>query len=164
MKTRIVHTKIWQDDWFYNLSANAQRLFLYCITNQHIGLAGIYELSDRIIRFDLKLAPDELSDLKTELGKKVMFFDGWIYVVNSSRYCNYSGEKNELATKRELLKVPESIRRYIIDTVSSTIDTSINHKSKTINHKSEIINQESETINKGMELLRQTLTSKGVKV
>ena len=38
MKTRIVHTKIWQDDYFVNLSFQEKVLFLYLISNEYIML------------------------------------------------------------------------------------------------------------------------------
>lgn len=161
MKTRIIHTKIWQDDWFYDLSANAQRLFMYCLTNQHIGLSGIYELSDRVICFDLKLQLDELQQLKTELIKKVLFIEGWVCITNASKHCSYTGEKNEIAVKKELEAIPFSVKKYIIDTLSTTKNSVFEALDTSINQKSELINQKSETINQGMELLKKTLLDKG---
>ena len=164
MRTRIVHTKIWNDDWFYALSSDAQRLFLYCLTNQYIGLTGVYELSDRIICFDLKLSTENLEQLKNELTKKVIFIDGWVIVLKANSYNSYTGEKNQKAITRELLSLPQHIRRYCIDTLSTTPNTLINHKSKIINHKSEITDT-SDTVSKvDTSPFRVQLRAKGLNV
>ena len=159
MKTRIIHTRIWEDEWFCNLSNDAQKLFLYLITNQRINICGIYRISDRIIYFDTKIRLDRLERVKNELedSGKVAFFDGWVYVKNAKRLGGYKGDKNEVASNRELDEVPDYIKKCLFkgicdrvsenrdsvgseeDKVSAKADTSINHKSETINHKSEDI-------------------------
>lgn len=148
MKTRIIHTRIWEDDWFLSLSDNGQKLFIYLITNQRINLSGIYRLPDRVINFDTRLKGERLEKAKNELVGKVMFFDGWVYVKNAQILGGYKGEKNEVAIKQEMTEIPENVKNCLFkgicnrvskkdDRVSEVSDTSINHKSEIINHKSE---------------------------
>ncbi len=150
MKTRIIYTRIWEDEWFCNLSNDGQKLFLYLITNQRINICGIYKVPDRIIYFDTKIRLGRLQKVKNELAEsgKVLFYEGWVYVKNAQRLGGYKGEKNEAAADRELGEVPKNIKKCFLmgicdrvsekgDSVSSIADTSINHKSEIINNKLE---------------------------
>lgn len=155
MKTRIVHTRIWEDDYFAKLSEPAKIVFLYLITNHRINLIGLYELPDRVLVFDTGISADSLESIKAELFPKAVFYEGWVYLPNAERLGGYRGEKNDNAKEREWNSVPEVIKNTITtmksyrvscsqDTVSEYSDTPINHKSEIINHKSETINHKSE--------------------
>lgn len=148
MQTRIIHTKIYDDEWFASLSVDQKLLYIYLFTNQRIGLTGIYYLPDRIIKFETGLSDDQLNKAKKifETSKKAFFYNGWIYVVKASEYGGYKGNKNEIAYNKELEKIPDEVKKYFNDRVSIgyqyPIDTSINHKSEIINQKSENIGDE----------------------
>ena len=153
MKTRIIHTKIYfQDDWFNSLELWQKFLFIYLFTNEHIGMTGIYELSDRVILTETGLNQTQLdaSKKKFEKEKRVVFYQGWVCVINSKKYADYSGGKNEVATAKEISMIPKDIFKRLADTLSIPYtyptDTTINHKSEIINHKSEIRNKKTETI------------------
>lgn len=166
MKTRIIHTKIWQDDWFYNLSSHAQRLFLYCITNQQIGLSGAYELPERVILFDLKLTTAEFESLKLELKEKALFSNGWVIVPNANKYNPYSGAKNFIAYTKEIEQLPVDISKLLTglsttDSVSETKNTVSQIENTTINHKSVIINHKSDDTVSGIEVLRKKAAELG---
>lgn len=143
MKTRIVHTKVWQDDWFTNLSRSSKILFLYLLTNDQIGLSGKFELTDRRILFDTGLNNQELDQGKIDLKNKIAFFNGWVWIRNTDKYNKQytASSKNQVALDRENSFIPDSVREYF-DSLSidypSSMDSTINHKSEIINHKSEI--------------------------
>lgn len=135
MKTRIVWTKIWEDDWFQSLSDGGQKLFLYLITNRIINLSGCYQVSDFIIKAQTRIK--DLEKIKTELYPKVRFFKDYVYIPNAESYGGYYGEKNETAKKKELSDIPKEVINALFtlnnDRVSIPYrysnDTSINHKS-----------------------------------
>lgn len=110
-----MHTKIWQDDWFAGLSRGAKLLFLYLITNQEIGMTGVYELPDRVMMFNVGLNQSELEQAKKELSGKVAFYNGWVFVRNSERYNSFRGEKNELAKEREYRGIPLEIKKALVE-------------------------------------------------
>lgn len=112
MRTRIIHTKIWNDEWFFNLSTEAKLLFIYLITNEHIGLTGYIELSDRIICNETNIPIKKLQEIKKELEGKVRFYGGWVYVTNFSKYDPIKGDNNPLrkAYEKELASIPQEIR------------------------------------------------------
>lgn len=141
MKTRIIHTKIWDDNWFIKLSRASKILFLYVLTNPSLGMTGIYELPDGKISYQTGITSAEIEACKAELSPKIIFALGWVKIANIERYQNFSGPKNEIAMKRELELIPQDV----IDTLSIgyqyPMDSLNNHKSVIINNKSIINNQ-----------------------
>jgi hypothetical protein len=150
MKTRIVFTKIWKDTYFVNLTQLEQLSFLFLLTNETVGLTGIYELDDRSITSSLKITQQQFNKIKEKFtaDNKILFFNGWIKIQNHDKYNNFSGSKNEIAVNRELSLISREIIENL-DRVSigypRVADTLNNHKSIIINHKSEIISQKSKT-------------------
>ncbi len=147
MKTRIIWTKIWEDDWFQSLSDDGQKLFLFLLTNRSINLCGCYQISDWLIKTQTRIK--NLEKAKKELYPKVKFFKDWVFIKNAEFYGGYKGEKNEIAKNKELQEIPDHVKTALfggknkesesIDTLSigyqRGINTSINHKSEIINNK-----------------------------
>jgi hypothetical protein len=149
MKTRIVWTKIWDDEWFDNLSQEARWLFIYLLTNQDIGLSGCFYITDKKISFHTHISIKKLIKAKKELEPKVLFKDSWIYITNAQGYNGFTGIKIETAVEREIELIPQNIKNTLSivkpyrvseksDRVSGVVDTPI-----IINNKSEIRNTKS---------------------
>ena len=160
MKTRIIHTKIWTDSTFVDLSKNGKILFIYLISNERVGLTGAYEISNRILSFNTGLTLQEIIEAKKELDKPFVFHGEWVVIRNHNRYNNYAANKmQKKAYLREYNLVPKELQKYLmqleaendtsIDTSQIPLidqsDTSIKHdrnkKQEIINHKLEIKNQ-----------------------
>jgi hypothetical protein len=155
MKTRIVWTKIWEDDWFQSLSDPAQKLFLYLITNSRINMCGCYQVSERILLFDTRIK--NLEKVKEELLPKVRFYKDWIYILNAETYSGFRGSKNEKVLIKEKSTIPSDVKNTLFndkvyrvsennDTVSSKVDTTINNKSEIINKKYNNIESLNDTV------------------
>lgn len=149
MKTRIVHTKIWEDEFFSNLTPKQKLLFMYYIINDNIGLTGIYEVTNKQTSFDTGLTIQEIIQIKELFSKnnKIHFVNNWVHVINAQKLNNFTGEKLDKAVNKELASIPEEIKNYF-DTLSIPHDTvSIGNQGVSTtgdtpnNHKSEIINQ-----------------------
>jgi len=140
MKTRLVYTKFWHDNYISELTAKEKLLFIYLITNEKINLCGIYELPDKYIKFDLGFTQSELNKMKDKFMQngKFIFLDGWVRIINFSGYNSFTGEKNEIAKQKELSQIPQKIieYQYLLDRVSSNLDTLNNH-----NHNNIYINK-----------------------
>jgi len=142
MKTRIVWTKIWEDEWFDSLSQDARWLFIYLLTTPAIGLSGCFEVRDKTILYHTHLTEKQLLKAKGELYPKVKFFENWVYMPNAQGYNGYVGDKNAIALEKEIKIIPQKIKDTLFsentDTLSIphayTSDTSINHKSEIINN------------------------------
>lgn len=158
MKTRIIKTRIWsEDEKFSDLSVEAKLLFLYFITNERIGMSGIYECPTKKTKFEIGLTDNQYECAVNELteNKRVFFRDGWVYVVNAEKHNNYrNGPTNEKAYQNEILSIPSHIKEYFDTTIDSTVDSSMytNHKQETINNKQETINNKSKIRNNKSEL------------
>lgn len=144
MKTRILHTRFWQDSYVIKLTHKEKLVFNYLLTNDRVSMTGMYELPDKYIQMDLDLTPKELAQIKDRLQEKVFFYDGWVKILNHDKYNSYKGEKIDIAKEKELANIPEIVKQYQggIDTsIHTSIDTLNNHKSKTIiiNHNIEDI-------------------------
>ena len=158
MKTRIFQTRFYKDKEILKLSLEAQHLFMYLLTCEHINICGIFELPDPYIILECKLTQEQLCKGKEELQKlnKVIFEDSWIFVVNARRNNNYEkSEDNMKCLIKELSRVPKEIMNVfdkyssynIIDTTVYTTVQSTPHSS----YKQETINNKSKTINNKQE-------------
>lgn len=144
MKTRVIRTRFWEDEKVVNLSREAKLLFIYLLTNSRINLIGIFELTDRIIQFETGLKQEEISNAKQELqdSLRVIFYEGWIYVVNAIKHSDYKGDKNEIAKGKEAVMIPDNVVKYY-ESIGFEIpyrygmDSSITYKSKIENPKTE---------------------------
>lgn len=148
MKTRIIHTKFWEDSYIADLTVTEKLLFLYFLTNSHVNIIWTYECSDRIIKFETGVDDATLQKTKEKFMKdrKILFRDDYVYLVNANRYETFKGEKNQIASE----KLEEQIGDEVIDWFKAVLDTpidtlidtvpigTINHKSEIISHKSEI--------------------------
>lgn len=153
MKTRIVHTKIWKDEYFCSLSRAEKLAFLYVLTNENANLLGIYELNDMEIKLWCGFTDVELTDIKNKFTRdgKIIFYKGWVKIVNHDRYnSKYLSGSNVVARERELTLISQDILQELDhrSTIGQRmVDHTINHKSEIINHKSEIRNKKSEREN-----------------
>ena len=169
MKTRIVHTRFWEDSFVCELSHKEKLLFLYLLTNSRIGLTGIYELPDKFIVFNLNLSKEELKVSKKKLQDegKIYFRSGYIAIKNITKYNDYSkgNENQKNAFNRELELLPDNIKKYLCD---NNFHLVINYLSTSrglvtqldINKKSEIRNNKLETINRKLDETKKVLYEK----
>lgn len=110
MKTRILHTKFWQDSFVADLSPSERLVFVYLLSNHKINMSGIYEMSGREISFDTGISLEEIKFFAKKLqdSKKMFFFRNWICITNHDRYNSYGkGEKQIPALIRELSYIPQ---------------------------------------------------------
>jgi len=89
---RQIHTKIWKDGWFIDLSPKDKLLFIYLFSNERACLAGIYELPLRVIAFETGLSEDQVIEALDRFARagKAFYQDGLIWIVNLIRYNAHS--------------------------------------------------------------------------
>lgn len=139
MKTRIIQTRFWDDDFVNGADIYTQHLYIYLLTSQYINLCGIFQLPERKIMFEAKLSEKQFDSAKKSLEEsgKVFFYRGWVFVTNARKnnnYENYDGNKRALG--RELEKVPTEVKDYFNSSptlVSQYTDS--NNKSEIRNNK-----------------------------
>lgn len=150
MKTRIVHTKFWQDNFILSLSKDARYLYSYLLSCPHVNICGIFELPEQYLLLETGLTLKELQKAQEQLKPKVLFYNGWICVKNILKYNNYiKSADNKKAYNKELALIPIKIKEFFDSSVYSTVGSD---PTVTIIHKSEIINNKYRGIVKGGRL------------
>ena len=153
MKTRVIHTKIWKDQYFFTLNDKESKVFLFLLTNDSINMCGIYELNDEEIKLWCHVSTEELQQIKDKFVRdnRFLFKNGWVGVINHKKYNTYGkGNLQEKAYTREISLIPKDVKMVFntsMDTSNCILD--INHKSETINNKSYIKDHNSEDIGEG---------------
>ena len=149
MKTRIIQTRFWDDNFIYESDIYTQHLYIYLLTSQYVNISGIFQLPEGKIKTEAKLTDKQFEDSKQILSKnkKVFFKDGWVYVRNAEKNNNYRrSPSNETAYQRELAVIPANLLEYF-HSLDSSVDSNV-HGSVYTNHKSEIRNKNTEIRNK----------------
>jgi len=139
MKTRTFHTRFWSDEFVVSLDRTTRYIFNFLITNEKVSITGYYEMSDRDIKYFAQVDQSELDKAKEVLSKnnKVLFYKGWIRLVNADKYNSYNGEKLQVARAKELSYVPKELIEGV-GGIDTSIDTSIHTPNKHNNkHKQE---------------------------
>ena len=141
MKTRIFHTKFWYDNYIISLTPTQRLLFVFYLTNDRIGLSGIYEMADPFVKLATGLNEPDIKSVKEKFAKdgKILFYKNYVYCVNCEKYQAYTGTKNAVAREKELKQIPKDVKKYFRDRLSIgyvyPIDSPINHKSEIRNKK-----------------------------
>lgn len=162
MKTRIIQTRFWDDDFIVEASQATKYLYIYLLTSQYINISGIFQLHDKKIMMETGMSQKELEEGKKSLtdAGKVLFSGGWVFVVNAEKNNRYKNSPdNVTAYEREISLVPQKVLSYFQDVssskdVDSTVDSLVDgtvdslvdstKKSEIRNKKSEIRNRERE--------------------
>lgn len=165
MKTRIIQTRFYDDEFVGELDLYGQHLYMYLLTCQYINISGIFQLTPKKIQFESKLTEHQYASAVSQLTPKVRFYKGWVYVINALKNNNYikSGD-NKVAYEKELEKVPEEVLSYFkgeVPVFDSTVDSSVEStkKSEIRNNKSEIRNKKQEREQENTEEVYQDLKS-----
>lgn len=150
MKTRILHTKFYQDSYILTLLAKERFLFLYLITNERVEKTGAYEVPLLIIQLETGLTENEILKgiEKFQSSDKIYYVDNYIVIKNILKYQNYSkGSAKQIESfNKEYESLPNSVKAIIdndTELVNNQLPTSyklvINNKEEIINNKTRII-------------------------
>lgn len=135
MNTRVIHTKLWKDEFFADLTASEKVAFLYFITNERINVLHCYEVSNRELRFDTGLTDSQIQQAKEKFQQagKMYFFKDWVFLKNACKYQKFEGETNDKAKEKIKETMGDDVSRWFtqvsdtnfepIDTNNESIDT-----------------------------------------
>jgi len=149
---RQIHTHIWRDDWFLELSPTEKLLFVYLFSNESTNLAGIYKLSTKHVELETGLSMIEVTETmsKFEDAGKIVHLDGYVWVRNLRKYNASPSPKTARAIEIVLEAIPHNLQikrlymeyyqpgipyRYPIDTPptkqNSTVQNSTEQQTQT---------------------------------
>lgn len=157
MKTRIIHTKFYQDSYILSLEPLERWFFLYLLTNERVEKTGAYELPLQIARVETGLEVEEMNKYlsKFQTSGKIFYIEGYVVIKNILKYQDYSkgSEKQVQSYNKELNSLPKRVLDIVLNNdltsselVSNQLETGsklvINNKEEIINNKKEIIKEE----------------------
>lgn len=119
MKARILHTKLWEDDYFNNLTTAEKLLFIYLITNEKVDIIEVYEITTRKIMFDTGLSDETVRNAKNKIAEsgKILFNGNYVLLRNAGKYQNFTGKSNETAKTKSFGNLPTEIQRWYIEII-----------------------------------------------
>jgi len=124
MKTRIIHTKIWQDSWFSIQELDIKIYFLYLLTNEYMDISFFQEIPVSVESSDTKIPIDKIHEIKKYLKKegKIIYYKDYLYLCNGYKYANYSGIKNSHSKLRTLFEMSDDIIKKLEIPIKKTLD------------------------------------------
>ena len=104
MRYQQIHTHIWRDKKFRELSKEAQRLFFYYLTGPNTNMLGIYILPEIYALSDLDMVTPKQKRIykrakKELLMSKLNIFDDDLYIVLTPNQFRYNPLRNQNAIK-----------------------------------------------------------------
>lgn len=153
MKSRAIQTRFWDDESVSEYKPFTKYLYIYLLTCQYINVSGVFQLSTKKIIFETGLTDKQFEDAKNELTDKVLFHQGWVYVINAEKNNNYRKiPSNEVTYQQEWERVPKSVALFFKSL--GVTDGSATDPLLTINNKSQIINNKPETKDQNLEEIK----------
>jgi len=128
---RQIHSKIWKDDWFLELEPTNKLFFIYLFSNESASLAGIYELSIRVMSFESGLTMPEIRDAFKIFSdaQKAHYQDGVVWIHKLRKYHENSSPKVQTRILKDVKDLRDCELKHIycdlygIDRVSEESDT-----------------------------------------
>lgn len=114
MKTRIIHTKFWTDDYIRSLDIEGRLLFFWLITNEFIDVLGVMEVSLDVIERQTGIKANKIEKLKIKFHEdgKIDCYKSYIYLKNSYKYQTYSGILNCQPKLRTIYEMSADVHRH----------------------------------------------------
>jgi len=111
VKTRISHTKVWQDGWFREQEDEVKLYFLYLLTNEYMGIAYFQEVAPSTESSETGLELEKLKEIKKKMAEdgKITCYKDYLYLSNGYKYANYSGIKNDHLKLRTLFEMSDDV-------------------------------------------------------
>lgn len=155
MKTRVIQTSIWRDILDQPMNIDTKLLYMYLLTNEHVGQTDFLKVIESEVSFYTGLDQKQIKFCLRQLEEVslIKIYRDWIMFTEGGYIQSYyKGKKNEIAKKNELSAIPGDVLEHFSDTLSIPYqypsDSTINNKSYIINNKPYIINTKSKEIAK----------------
>jgi hypothetical protein len=119
---RYVATKIWDDEWFYQLTPEEKVVWFYLLTNRRTSLSGIYLLPQRVISAETNLDINVVAGAMAKFHRdgKIMYEDGILWIVNMRRHQQNRSKTIQSCITRDVAKIPDcEIKRMYLESYGS---------------------------------------------
>lgn len=110
----IIDSNFWKDPWVVdNLDPLEAHLFMYLFTNSAANPSGAYQLSIKVMSFEVGIEKDKLPTMLRRLEPKVYYRDGWVILRNGIKNQNYHSPKMQVSILSWIEKCPADLRELI---------------------------------------------------
>lgn len=107
---RQIHTSIWDDDWFCNLSSDEKVVFIWLFSNRRATVSGLYKFTEFICGRETGLPiPAITNAIKyfCDCGK-IMVEDDWVWVKNLRKYNDSKSPNAYRAIMHDVNDLPDN--------------------------------------------------------
>lgn len=129
MKKRYVQDRIRSDVWFTELDPIEKLLWIYLLTNDKLGVCGIYELSLKRMWYDTWIDKDMILKIlaRFEKDKKCFYRNGFILICNFFKNLQVSSKNDNLrkGVEREIQELWNHIEHFYEADIADTMKTLI---------------------------------------
>ena len=110
-KQRYIQDSFWTDPYIEQLKPKEKLVFLYYLTNPLCNIAGIYEVRDSRVSYELGIPEKEVSKIKNRLvkDKKILTKDDWIILKNFAKHQSINPNVRE-GMQRIINSLPSDIK------------------------------------------------------
>jgi hypothetical protein len=119
---RQIHTKIWTDAWFQELSFHHKLLYVYLFSNEKASVCGLYELTLKVISFETGFDPSVirqmLADFQTADKVEYDYEHSVIWVKNMAKYQSSTSPKLQTRILSDIRSVPDCTVKDMFNRVS----------------------------------------------
>lgn len=113
-KNRFINTSFWSDTWIVDhLTRDERYFFMYLLTNDKTSIAGVYELSVKMMAFETDFSPTEIAQMFNRLKSRVRYVDGWVVMRNGVKNQNYRNEKIRRGIELVLQQCPAECLQFV---------------------------------------------------
>lgn len=107
---RQTYCRIWTDNWFIELKEDEKLLYVYYFTNEHTSVAGIYEISLKVMAFETGLKMERVMEILQMFidEKKCRYENGILWMFNMPKYQGISGPR---ISQKILTRIQKDVAR-----------------------------------------------------
>ena len=107
---RQIHTSIWDDNWFCQLSSDDKVVFIWLFSNRRASVSGLYQFSEFICARETGMTMDAVKQSIKRLSddKKIYVEGEWVWIKNLRKYNYYKNNNADKRIQKDLDKLPDN--------------------------------------------------------
>ena len=106
---RQIHTQIWKDEWYIELSPEEKLVFVYLFSNELASISGIYKIPERVISNETGVRIEDVRIMleEFEAAGKIMYGDGVLWVKNMNKFHANASPRTQKKVEADVAMIPE---------------------------------------------------------
>ncbi len=107
---RQIHTSIWDDDWFCQLTSDEKIVFVWLFSNRRASVSGIYKFTEFICSRETGISlPDVKKAVQRLIEDQKIYIEGeWVWVKNLRKYNDSKSPNSYKRIAADLEMLPDN--------------------------------------------------------